>query len=417
MKIKFGDKEIGSDFIIPPPLWETPPEIDLNNALDDGIYGVVYFDKAAHYLLWYQFVKLKNNETVDNAEVLGYVVPFSYLEEKEKIKPREFVIALIPLKEKPEIVESVGRLDRDKRSNFLPTELIESVNFFTVFLPRYWYVKKQKLGEGSTGIVYKAKTIDAKDDRVFAIKYVNKDPITPKGIRLAKADVDKIIQNALREITILSLIPPHKNILTMVDSGYDEFGTFLVTTYIRGSIEMEEFILSHPNLPAKAKVNIMLEITDAVRHLHRYQIAHVDLKETNILLVEETLSPILIDFNLSCLLRPGDKYSCSGQKGTLLYMDPRLVLHGDVLPPERYYQADVFSLGVIFYRMITGDYPFYRGDDKHEFKIALSRGVIIPFSSYIPGLDILVVQMLTMRNRPTAEEVYETLTVIYQGLS
>jgi len=109
-------------------------------------------------------------------------------------------------------------------------------------------------------------------------------------------------------------------------------------------------------LPHKTLIQIMHNILKAMYNLHRLGIGHGDIKPENILINESTLEIQLIDFGLSCTM------DCK-TAGTILYDSPEIlenILHQKhkTFPVNRIQSSDIFSMGVVFYRLANGSYPF-----------------------------------------------------------
>jgi serine/threonine protein kinase len=423
MKVFFGEVEVKeNDFVYPSVIEEFIPSIEAEYPPGTKL-AIIYYDETNHYLLWF----LYNNE-----EIIAYTPPFSFHSGPiTNGNVAKLSIVVIPMERKP-ITPSRNKFYLEDLISYFPLGLSqgdnstanpvrglgetgESISFYSVPKPRDLYLPIKQIGAGVAGRVFIVKSVidslvsPETRQKLYAAKYVSAG---------TDEKSKKNIQGALREIHMLSLIPPHKNIISLIDSGQDQLGTFLIMPLLKHSEELEQFLHNNPNvLTLRQKVNLMLELSDAIKHLHKYKIVHLDLKEANCLIDVNTFTPTLIDFNLSCSSLEGDQYTCEGYKGTPLYMDPNLLLahKGDKISQQGYLKADIYSLGVIFYKLIVGLHPFYRGDDFKEFKQVMKQYKLIPFTSGNLTVDILIKYMLS-KNRPDAEEVYDTLTLILQEI-
>lgn len=119
--------------------------------------------------------------------------------------------------------------------------------------------------------------------------------------------------------------------------------------------------------PLDAKVNVMLGIVRAVAHAHRQKIVHHDLKPENILIANNG-QPVLLDFNLA----QSDKAVTAVAGGTIPYMSAQHLqaLTGSIKAAPA---NDVFSLGVIFYQLITGKLPYPGNDPKAAQRLIQNR--------------------------------------------
>lgn len=102
----------------------------------------------------------------------------------------------------------------------------------------------------------------------------------------------------------------------------------------------------------KVLLKIFYNITKAIRNLHNLGISHGDIKPENIL-INDNYEVQIIDFGLSCL------DNCK-TFGTIVYNSPEVLkgMGGTPFPVDRIMKADMFSLGVIFYRIANGSFPF-----------------------------------------------------------
>lgn len=138
----------------------------------------------------------------------------------------------------------------------------------------------------------------------------------------------------------------------------------------------------------------------AVSYLHAKDIVHRDLKLENVL-IDREYRPKLIDFGFARQL-PKENYVLYEYCGTPNYMAP------EIQQREGYYgkPADIWALGVIVYRMATGNFPFKSGADKPSQLKAMKSELRMPHE-LSAELTALLTQMLTFdfRKRPSAEEI------------
>ncbi|MFO0941493.1 MAG: serine/threonine-protein kinase [Pirellulales bacterium] len=126
-----------------------------------------------------------------------------------------------------------------------------------------------------------------------------------------------------------------------------------------------EKILSRPKM--EAKVDLMLGIVQAVSHAHQRNLVHHDLKPENILIANDG-RPVLLDFNLA----QSHQSQVSVGGGTIPYMSAQHLqsLQGSAKPSPT---NDIFSLGVIFYQLLTGQLPYPGNDVSALFKLTQDR--------------------------------------------
>lgn len=212
------------------------------------------------------------------------------------------------------------------------------------------YQALQEIGEGGMGIVYKGR--DMVTGETVAIKRLHPERVGDGHARI----------RFLRELNFLKELS-HPNILPLLDGGEQNGEYFLVTLFIEdGSLEkrMKE-------LPPKRHFNdvaplfaILLQIGQALAYAHAMGLIHRDVKPANILLDGDY--PYLADFGLAKQLGVESPQLTQGAVGTPCYMAPEL-WQKKTTP-----QVDIYSLGVILYEIVTGEYPF-PGDKAEEILV------------------------------------------------
>ncbi len=151
------------------------------------------------------------------------------------------------------------------------------------------------------------------------------------------------------EAAIWTKASGHTNVLPIIEADVIEGHLAIVSEYASGGSLSKWLAVNGGKAPSEtAAVEMMSGILRGLEHLHRRGIVHRDLKPGNILLQEDI--PRLTDFGISRLLDA--ESSRSLVSGTYAYMSP------EALDGVRSEQTDVWSAGVIFYRMLAGHLPF-----------------------------------------------------------
>ncbi len=189
----------------------------------------------------------------------------------------------------------------------------------------------RELGRGGFGIVWEAK--DRELRRAVAFKAVRAgDRATLREEALAR-EAEAVAQLA------------HPNLVTLYDVGRCEHGPYLVLELLRGHALSER--LEHGALPVPDTVHLALEIAKGLAHAHAAGVVHRDLKPANIIVCEDGRVKVL-DFGLAHAF--GRKRISGGTPG---FMAPEQ--WEDAPEDER---TDVFALGVLLYRALSGELPF-----------------------------------------------------------
>ena len=201
------------------------------------------------------------------------------------------------------------------------------------------------LGQGGMGAVYKARQKQL--DRLVALK------ILPPQV----AQTEAFAQRFTREARSLARLN-HPHIVMVHDFGHTEAGLYyFIMEFIDGT-DLRRVIRAGELSSAEA-LAIVPQVCEALQFAHDEGIVHRDIKPENILLDKRGRVKIA-DFGLAKLLdRPATVYTLTqaGQRmGTPHYMAPEQIEH----PGQVDHRADIYSLGVVFYEMLTGELPLGR---------------------------------------------------------
>ena len=202
------------------------------------------------------------------------------------------------------------------------------------------------LGSGGMGDVYLAERIDGEVQQTVAIKFL-------RGGAYAELRKDRF----LRERQILASLR-HAGIAHFIDAGHGPGGQpFFVMEYVEG-IPIDAYCAQ---LPLRHKLELFLQVCEAVSYAHRNLVVHRDLKPSNIL-VDASGRARLLDFGIARILD-----ETTGQTRTQERM-----LTPDYASPEQVRgqaqstSTDVYSLGAVLYKLLTGDPPHVRQPGSEE---------------------------------------------------
>lgn len=175
-----------------------------------------------------------------------------------------------------------------------------------------------------------------------------KDPITIKVLFPQFLSNPEMVQRFLREADIIALAD-HPNIVKLYGQGEWEDGLYIAMEFIQG-ISLRQYLLRNL-ISLKHALELVMEISMALCHLHAHGIIHRDLKPENIL-VTDTGGIKVIDFGIAQLLtdHPVDPRARRRLIGTPIYMSPEQK-HD---PESTSYPSDIYSLGIITYELILG---------------------------------------------------------------
>ena len=193
------------------------------------------------------------------------------------------------------------------------------------------YRLKKCIGKGSTGEVYTAYD---KDENIYAIKIIDRCKLSFKRQKYLKYEI-KILENI-----------SHANVINFIEVIYYRQYTCIVTEYYENN-NLKVYLKKNRNLELKLKKKILFQIIQAIRYLGQNKILHRDIKLENIFITTEGNAKVG-DFGISKISDMNNSYC-----GSLIYIAPEMLTH-----KEYSYGVDVWSFGVLFYKVIYDDYPF-----------------------------------------------------------
>ncbi|HLA85488.1 MAG TPA: serine/threonine-protein kinase, partial [Thermoguttaceae bacterium] len=218
----------------------------------------------------------------------------------------------------------------------------------------------EEVGRGGMGIVYKAR--QASLDRTVAVKMILGSHVeSPEHLRRFQAEARAAAR--LR----------HPNIVQIHEVGQLQGRHFFVMDLIDG-VSLAQRLTAGPLDVAEA-VWIMAATARAIGAMHRHGIVHRDLKPSNILLDADG-NPYVTDFGLAKIFESDSARTATGViAGTPSYMSPEQAAgHSDQVGPA----SDVYSLGAMFYELLTGRPPFREATPVETVLHVLSREPMLP---------------------------------------
>ncbi len=200
------------------------------------------------------------------------------------------------------------------------------------------YEIQEIIGIGGMAVVYKA--YDSIDDRVVAVKIL-------KDEFLSNDEFIRRFKNESKAISILS----HPNIVKVYDVSFGDRIQYIVMEYIDG-ITLKEYISQQGVLGWKEAVYFIAQILRALQHAHEKGIVHRDIKPQNIMLLPDGNIKVT-DFGIARFSKSETRTMTDKAIGSVHYIAPEQA-RGDLTD----HRADLYSVGVILYELITGQLPF-----------------------------------------------------------
>jgi serine/threonine-protein kinase len=203
----------------------------------------------------------------------------------------------------------------------------------------------REMGRGAMGIVYEA--VDPVIQRKVALKTIRFDRFS------SGEELDELRTRFQHEAQAAGGLS-HPNIVTIYDVGTDQDATFIAMEFIEGD-SLEHLIATKRKWPIETVLSLVSRIGEALEYAHEKGIIHRDVKPANIL-VDHAGRPRIVDFGIA-RLSSSTMTRTSMTLGTPSYMAPEQIAGQRVDK-----RADIFSLGVILYEMLTYQKPFAGSD-------------------------------------------------------
>lgn len=251
------------------------------------------------------------------------------------------------------------------------------------------------LGSGSMGVVYKA--VDETLDREVAIKILNPE----------LTDTD-LMRRFRTEATTLAKLN-HPEIATIYELRPSDQSVVMVMEFVRGE-PLDRVLKRAGALPLETVAYMVDRILSALGHAHQAGIVHRDVKPANVMVTASGGIKVM-DFGIAFMRDVDQSGAGSGMLGTPAYMPPEQI-RGDEIDGR----SDLYAVGVIFYRLLTGAFPFRASTIEDMLRQQLSGTPTTPLSEYragLPGWCERIVQRALARSPSdrfqTAEEFRSAL--------
>jgi eukaryotic-like serine/threonine-protein kinase len=233
---------------------------------------------------------------------------------------------------------------------------------------------EEHLGTGGMGVVLSA--FDLEDNQEVALKI------------LRMADVDETgMQRFIREArTSMRIQSPY--VVQVLDTGMDQGRPFIVMERLQGT-DLSERLRRHGPVSLWETADILLMACEALANAHGAGIVHRDIKLSNLFMATDPRGGAVVkvlDFGISKARARGEYTLTESHDGSLLgsppYMAPEQIRNAKTVD----HRADIWSLGVVAYRLLSGEHP-YHGDTVGEvfasilerrFRTLASRGLKVP---------------------------------------
>jgi len=240
----------------------------------------------------------------------------------------------------------------------------------------------EQLGKGGMAVVYKA--YDTRLDKEVAVKVIRTENLPPSGVEHA-------LKRFGREAKAVAQLT-HPNIVQILDSGEENGIPYIVMDIIPGGTLKQKLNERRGKpFPWKEAAGLLAPVARALEsaHHHPSKIIHRDVKPSNIMITQYGI-PLLADFGIAKVLETEETFEMTATGvgiGTPEYMAPEQTGKGVD------HRADIYSLGVVFFEMVTGQKP-YQADTPMAVMLMKNTDPLPRPSKLVPSLPEAVEHVL-----------------------
>ena len=257
------------------------------------------------------------------------------------------------------------------------------------------YTISEQIGKGGMGVVYRA--LDTVLQREVALKTHTVGP---------EPDVQSL-ERFFREARVIASFK-HRNVVTVFDLGRDGDQVFIAMELLEGE-DLTGLLSAGRHVSLEAKLHIVESVSRGLAHAHERGIVHRDIKPRNVFVTDDG-DVKLLDFGLAQIAQ--STLTEAGQIiGTPFYMSPEQVL-GEKANPR----SDIFSLGALFYELLTGERAFGRPNLDEIFDAIVNEDPK-PIRELDPTLPEELVRIVAKMMHKSPERRYASVEDLLRSLS
>jgi serine/threonine protein kinase len=262
------------------------------------------------------------------------------------------------------------------------------------------YEIEERIGRGGMSTVYRA--VDPNLKRKVAVKIIHPH----------LTDNPEFIYRFEQEAAAVAYLR-HQNIVQVHDFNHVGDIYYMVMEYIAGeSLEskLKSLANAQMRLPLSDTVNILAKLCDAVNYAHQRLMIHRDLKPANVM-INLFGNPILMDFGIAKILG-GNSYTATGAAmGTATYMAPEVVSG-----IESDHRADIYSLGIMLYELLSGEPPF-QGSSTFQIMLKHVNEPVPDIHQFDSTLPAVLVNILAHALAKNPDERYQSAAELGAALT
>lgn len=201
------------------------------------------------------------------------------------------------------------------------------------------YQLEERLGSGGMAIVYRAHDLSL--ERTVAIKLLRKDFSNNPQFRQQFKQEAKAAANL-----------SHPNIVTVHDFGLDSNQLFIIMEYVPGN-DLKHILREQGRMSIQEALNLMIQACAGIGYAHRAGLVHCDIKPQNMLVTPDQRLKV-VDFGIARALAG----ISPDEKSEIVWGSPHYISPEQASGSAPSTASDVYSLGIVFYEMLTGQLPF-----------------------------------------------------------
>jgi serine/threonine-protein kinase len=272
-----------------------------------------------------------------------------------------------------------------------PNQLQKTLVRSQMELPEFGRYKIEKeLGRGAMGVVYLGR--DPKINRQVAIKTLDYSQFSKKELATVKNRFFREAQAAGR----LS----HSNIVTVYDMGEEQDFAFIAMDYVAG-VPLSDYTTTGALLPVREVYRIVEVVAQALDYAHQQNIVHRDIKPGNVMYDANNRQVKITDFGIA-RITDSVKTRTGSFMGSPSYMAPEQMTGARVDG-----RADIYSLGVSFYQLLTGSLP-YKADSLANLAYRITNEKFRPIREVRADLPASATRIVNKALQKKPEKRYAT---------
>lgn len=263
-----------------------------------------------------------------------------------------------------------------------------------IIAKRYEIIKT--LGHGGMADVYLA--LDTILNREVAIKVLKSDMSS-----------DPVSLERFRREANASTKLSHPNIVDIYDVGEDGDQHYIVMEYVKG-FTLKQLIQRRGAIPPREAVWMCKQLAGALMEAHKNNLIHRDIKSQNVLIKNDGTIK-LADFGIAILNNSMQLTSKNSVLGSVHYLAPELAKGS-----QASMQSDIYSLGIVFYELLTGDVPF-KGDTPVQIALMHVKNPLPDVRKFNPSIPQSVVNVLNKATAKNINDRYSNIALMIKDLN